>query len=59
MQYKASETSADSQYYKLLCQQLMAGIKYHHSETIIQLPRDLALQAINEAWKSSQDEFPN
>ncbi|HEY9828164.1 MAG TPA: hypothetical protein V6D19_22225 [Stenomitos sp.] len=42
----------DSQHLAVLYKQLVISIKFHHGQTLSQLPRDLALQAMNEVWES-------
>ena len=42
----------DSQHLSVLYKQLVISLKFHHGQTLCQLPRDLALQAINEVWES-------
>jgi hypothetical protein len=42
----------DSQHLSVLYKQLVISLKFHHSQTLGQLPRDLALQAMNEVWES-------
>ena len=36
--------------YLLLQKQIQISLRFHHQETLKQLPRELALQAMNEAW---------
>jgi hypothetical protein len=54
MVYQPSKDLADSQRLKVIYRQLVISLKFHHSETISQLPRDVVLQAINEVWESSE-----
>ena len=53
MVHQSFEDLADSQKLKIIYRQLVISLKFHHSETIGQLPRDVVLQAINEVWESS------
>jgi hypothetical protein len=39
--------------------QLMMSLKFHHREILKQIPRDLALQAMNQAWFDSQISTPS
>lgn len=36
-----------------LQKQLQLSLKFHHRDVLKQLPRELALQAMNEAWGDS------
>jgi hypothetical protein len=42
----------DSQHLSILYKQLVISLKFHHGQSLCQLPRDLALQAMNEVWES-------
>jgi hypothetical protein len=42
----------DSQHLSVLYKQLVISLKFHHGQTLSQIPRDLALQAMNEVWES-------
>ncbi|MCG9891498.1 MAG: hypothetical protein MH252_10530 [Thermosynechococcaceae cyanobacterium MS004] len=42
----------DSQHLSVLYKQLVISLKFHHGQTLSELPRDLALQAMNEVWES-------
>jgi hypothetical protein len=42
----------DSQHLSVLYKQLVISLKFHHGQSLSQLPRDLALQAMNEVWES-------
>ncbi|NJM75178.1 MAG: hypothetical protein HC852_04575 [Acaryochloridaceae cyanobacterium RU_4_10] len=42
----------DSQHLAVLYKQLAISLKFHHGQSLAQIPRDLALQAMNEVWES-------
>lgn len=42
----------DAQHLSVLYKQLVISLKFHHGQSLCQLPRDLALQAMNEVWES-------
>jgi hypothetical protein len=47
-----SERLVSAEYLRLQ-KQIQISLKFHHREVIEQLPRELALQAMNEAWCDS------
>ena len=47
-----SERLISAEYLRLQ-KQIQLSLKFHHQETLKQLPRELALQAMNEAWCDS------
>ena len=47
-----SERVVSAEYLRLQ-KQIQISLKFHHQETLKQLPRELALQAMNEAWCDS------
>ncbi len=47
-----SERLVSAEYLRLQ-KQIQISLKFHHQETLKQLPRELALQAMNEAWGDS------
>jgi hypothetical protein len=40
-----------------LQKQLQLSLKFHHRDVLKQLPRELALQAMNEAWCDSSNAY--
>lgn len=36
-----------------LQKQIQMSLRFHHQEILMQLPRELALQAMHEAWRDS------
>jgi hypothetical protein len=47
-----SSMPQDFQHISVLYKQLVISLKFHHGQTLAQLPRDIALQAMNEVWDS-------
>ena len=54
MEEKSFQIPPDRQNFAVLYKQLVISLKFHHNESLAQLPRDLALQAMNEVWESAQ-----
>lgn len=54
MIYYQAKNPDDMQHLQVIYRQLVISLKFHHSQTISQLPEDLALQAMHEVWLACQ-----
>ena len=54
MHHDISTPSTSSRDAKHLQQQLLSSLKFHHRKTLQELPLDLALEAMMQAWNSCQ-----
>ena len=51
-----SQLSSKSREQRKLQQQLLSSLKFHHRQTLQQLPLELALEAMMNAWNSCNDQ---
>lgn len=50
------EAARQQQHLSILHKQLVISLKFHHSQTLSQIPLELAVQAITEVWNSCHRE---
>ena len=54
MNHDSPPRSPNSRETKSLQQQLVTSLKFHHKKTLQQIPLEVALQAMMEAWNATQ-----
>ena len=59
MAHDSPAPSFNSRELKTLQQQLLISLKFHHRQTLKDLPLELALEAMMEAWNSCNEQRPN
>jgi hypothetical protein len=57
MELKQNSRKLVSKEHLRLQKQIQISLKFHHRDVLKQLPRELALQAMNEAWCDSSNTY--